>query len=211
MRLPRVPRVVASALRWLQFPVIEAASLAAGSRVAYGSKVVASSLGRYSYIGPGCTVVHASIGSFCSIADGCIIGGAAHPVDWVSTSPAFHVGRNILETNYSDEPFDPYQETHIGNDVWIGSHCLIRAGVRIGHGAVIGMGAVLTHDVGPYEIWAGNPARFIRARFSPEVAARLVESEWWDLSDQRLASMGPLFSNVMSFLAAVDDDSSTSE
>ena len=47
------------------------------------------------------------------------------------------------------------KETVIGNDVWIGSNCLIKGGIKIGDGAVIGMGSILTKDVGPYEIWAG--------------------------------------------------------
>ena len=46
--------------------------------------------------------------------------------------------------------------------VWIAHDVKIKGGVTISTGAVIGMGAVVTHDIGPYEIWAGNPARLIK-------------------------------------------------
>ena len=78
------------------------------------------------------------------------------------------------------------KRTVIGNDVWIGRSALIRQGVRIGDGAVIGMGAVVTGDVEPYSVVAGCPAREIRKRFSPETAARLLASEWWKLDEARL-------------------------
>lgn len=52
----------------------------------------------------------------------------------------------------------------IGDDVWIGSRALIMKGVHIGNGAIIGAGSVVTKDVPPYEIWAGNPAHFIKSR-----------------------------------------------
>ena len=197
-----MPRVLATAIRWMRFPVIAASKLDRSSQVAYGSKIVRSTIGRYSYVGPECTVVRTNIGAFCSIADGCMIGGAAHPVDWVSTSPAFHAGSNILGVNFSGESYDPSRDTRIGNDVWVGSHCLIKAGVRIGNGAVIGMGSVLTHDVGSYEIWAGNPARLIRRRFDSATVARLEASCWWSLPDISLERLGPLFCDVEGFLLA---------
>lgn len=206
VKIPRVPRVVATAIRWLRFPVVAASSLDRSSRVAYGSKVVRSTIGRYSYVGPDCTVIRTNIGAFCSIADGCVIGGAAHPVDWVSTSPVFHAGDNILGVSFSGEPYDPSQETFIGNDVWVGSHCLIKGGVRVGNGAVIGMGSVLTHDVGSYEIWAGNPARLIRRRFDSATIERLETSNWWSLPVSDLERLGPLFCDVEGFMAASDHD-----
>ena len=52
----------------------------------------------------------------------------------------------------------------IEDDVWIGSRSLIMKGVRIGHGAIIAAGSVVTKDVPPYEIWGGNPAHFLKSR-----------------------------------------------
>ena len=89
----------------------------------------------------------------------------------------------------------------IGHDVWIGASAAILPGVTIGTGAIVGANSVVTRDVGPYEIVAGNPARLIRKRFSDEVIAGLLESEWWqyrftDFNDLPLddpAAFLPLF------------------
>ena len=56
-------------------------------------------------------------------------------------------------------------------------------------GAVIGMGSVVTKDVGPYEIWGGNPAHLIGKRFSDELIERLISSQWWNKNDAELSIM----------------------
>lgn len=76
----------------------------------------------------------------------------------------------------------------IGHDVWIGANAIILPGVsRIGNGAVIGAGSVVTKDVGPYEIVAGNPARAIRMRFDERQIAALESSRRWELDRHELA------------------------
>ena len=132
------------------------------SKVLGGCTLLNVTVGRYSYIGMDTSVVNTNIGSFCSIAGNCMIGGGEHPIHFVSTSPVFHQGTNCLKTNFAANEFEPFRRTDIGNDVWIGARCLIKGGVSIGTGAVIGMGSVVTHDIPPYEIWAGNPAHFIK-------------------------------------------------
>lgn len=52
----------------------------------------------------------------------------------------------------------------VGNDVWIGARVTILPGVHIGNGCVIGAGSVVTKDIPDYEIWGGNPARFLKSR-----------------------------------------------
>ena len=66
----------------------------------------------------------------------------------------------------------------ISNDVWIGHGASILSGVQIGDGAVIGARAVITKDVEPYSIVAGNPARLIRKRFDDETIRKLQEIRW---------------------------------
>ena len=171
--------------------------------VGNGAQIVNSSLGKYSYAYD-CSVINTDIGAFCSIGAGTVIGGGAHPTNWVSTSPVFYSGRNVLRKNFTNKEFDEYKKTNIGNDVWIGSRCLIKGGVSIGDGAVIGMGSVVTHDVPPYEIWAGNPAKRIKNRFDDETAEKLLNSKWWDLSDDELKSLGNSFNNPDEFLKLIN-------
>lgn len=72
-------------------------------------------------------------------------------------------------------------------------------GISIGDGAVIGAGNIVTKDVGPYEIWAGNPARFIRKRFDDETIEKLLKSQWWNWDDEVLKKNGQYFSDINSF------------
>lgn len=83
---------------------------------------------------------------------------------------------------------------------------LSSGGVTIGDGAVIGAGSIVTKDVGPYEIWAGNPARFIRKRFDDETIEKLLESQWWNWEDEKLSEMGMYFSNVEKFIIEAEKD-----
>ena len=173
------------------------------AKVGDGSQLVNSKIGRYSYI-YGSRAIHTDIGAFCSIATGCTIGGGSHPTDWVSSSPVFYKGRNVLHKNFSQNEYSEYKKTVIGNDVWIGNDCLIKGGVTIGDGAVIGMGSVVTHDVPPYEIWGGNPARLIRKRFDDETIKKLLEVKWWELDDEMLAKVGDKFNDVNSLIESLE-------
>lgn len=187
----------------LQIAAITDSRVAKATWIGSGSHVVACDIGRATIIGNHCTLVHVQIGSFCSLATGCVIGGARHPTEWVSTSPVFHEGRNALGMHLSRHPFSPFETTVIGNDVWIGSNSLIKAGVHIGDGAVIGMGSVVTRDVGPYEIWAGNPARLIRRRFREDISEKLEATRWWDLNDFTLSEFAPTFTDIDAFLGVM--------
>lgn len=165
-----------------------------------GARFYRSKLGRYSYVGRTTFITNTTIGNFCSIAGNCNIGGTGHPLNWVSTSSVFHKWENILKKNFARHEYDIFQQTTIGNDVWIATNAMIRAGVTIGDGAVIGMGAIVTKDVGPYEIWAGNPARLIRKRFDEETIRRLSETRWWDWPDEKISRYAPLTKDVGAFL-----------
>jgi len=76
---------------------------------------------------------------------------------------------------------------NIGNDVWIGSNALLLPQTRnIGHGAVIGAGAVVNKDVPPYAVVVGNPGLVVRFRFPPKVIDELIASKWWDKPIEQL-------------------------
>ena len=80
----------------------------------------------------------------------------------------------------------------VGNDVWIGRNSVILPGVHIGDGAVIAAQSVVSRDVPPYTVYGGNPARFLKDRFSPELKELLLRLKWWDLPGDTLAEILPL-------------------
>ena len=80
---------------------------------------------------------------------------------------------------------------------------LIKAGVNIGTGSVVGMGAVVTKDVHPYCIVVGNPARVIRKRFSDEMISDLLSTNWWDKDDAELIELGKYINNPTEFINKV--------
>ncbi len=119
------------------------------------------------------------IGKYCSLADGVqfLSSVVNHHMDG-STFP-FAVFWGAEKTGY--EYYYPVKkDTVIGNDVWIGCEAMIMPGVTIGDGAIIGARAVVTKDVPPYTIVAGNPAMKIRDRFTPKICQQLLEIKWWD-------------------------------
>lgn len=133
------------------------------------------------------------MGRYCSIADKVeILLGGNHRPDWVTTYPFTALpdlwpSARDLEGSHASNG-----DVTIGHDVWIGSACMILSGVTIGHGAVIGARAVVTRDVPPYGIVAGNPARLIRIRFAEEVVAALLAGAWWNLPRDELVPLIPL-------------------
>ena len=148
-------------------------------------------MGDFSYVNCGAIIHSGEIGRFCSIGPYAQIGLALHPIDRRSTSPLLYGSRNILGRPGSWEDFpDP---PVIGSDVWIGAAAFIRQGVCIGHGAVIGANAVVTHDVPPYGVVAGVPARLIRMRFDPNVVEQLLNSRWWEMDINAIRATGLQF------------------
>jgi len=77
-------------------------------------------------------------------------------------------------------------ETIIGNDVWIGDSAIILSGVKIGDGACIAAGSVVTKNVEPFAIVGGVPAKVIKYRFSEETRNLLSELQWWNWSNERI-------------------------
>lgn len=176
-----------------QIPAIIESSLDKTAHVAAKSSLVNVQMGKYSDIGYNCFVVNTNIGSFCSFGANIRIGGASHPVDWVSTSQVFLERKDSLKKRFARLPYEDERQTNIGNDVWIADNVLVKAGVTIGDGAVIGMGSVVTKDVPPYAIVAGNPAHIIRYRFAQDIIDGLLSTRWWDLDDEELLCYGELF------------------
>ena len=144
---------------------------------------------------------HVIIGSYCSIAPGVqrLVGN--HPYSNASTHPLFyHKDFGCLEEMHYDE-----HKLLIGNDVWIGVNAIITGNVEeIGDGAIIGAGAVVTHNVRPYEIVAGVPAKVIGQRFDDAVKERLIKSAWWELTPDQLAGSAEFANNIDRFIEEVE-------
>lgn len=123
------------------------------------------------------------IGKYCAIASGTrfLMAGADHPTMGVSTFPFTMFGGEWTERTLDIVTGMPSRgDTVVGNDVWFGYQSTVMPGVRIGDGAVIAAGAVVTADVPPYTIVGGNPARTIRRRFDDADIDRLSRAAWWD-------------------------------
>ncbi|MBY5980885.1 type B chloramphenicol O-acetyltransferase [Ferrimonas balearica] len=140
------------------------------------------------------------IGRYCSIGTGAVFvmaGNQGHRMDWITTFPFFYQDNPAFAD--ANDAWQPAGDTVLGNDVWVGSEAMILPGVKVGHGAVIAARAVVTKNVPPYAIVAGNPARLIRHRFDDAAQAKLLEMAWWDWPEAQLAA-------AMSLLCSGDID-----
>jgi acetyltransferase-like isoleucine patch superfamily enzyme len=161
------------------------------------------SMGRFSYGHPIVLSYYSSrkviIGNFCSIANGVtILTGGEHQTDWVTTYPFNTLFKKFQQTKNDITKGDVI----IGNDVWIGLNATILPGVKINDGAVVGANSVVTKDVPPYAIVAGNPAKLIRMRFDRETIDSLLRIKWWNWDIQRIMDNMPLLlsNNVEDFV-----------
>ena len=149
---------------------------------------------------------HVLIGNYCQIAHDTVI----------------EIGQNHIFSGVSPYPFDQVlgeentfahrapvnkQQLVIGHDVWIGSGVRIIKAVKIGNGAIVGSGSVVTKDVPPYAIVGGNPAKIIRYRFSPEIIKALDKIKWWYWPLEKVKANRQYMENVEEFIARFVDKS----
>ena len=166
---------------------IENTAPVTGYRLYGNASAIESKIGNYSYVSPNTLIHSTEIGMYCSIGPNCCIGYGDHPIHFISTSPMFYHASRMFDKTYADkEYYDHHRKVKIGNDVWIGANAVIRNGVEIGDGAIIGAGSVVLDNVPAYTIFAGVPAKFIKKRFSEELIAELVKSQWWNLPEETI-------------------------
>ena len=151
-------------------------------------------VGLYSYgecLKPGLLPPGTEIGNYCSIAERLTVFRRNHPVDRISQHPLFYNVKCGM-INYDTVEIDLCNPLIIEHDVWIGAGTIILPKCRrIGTGAVIGAGSVVTRDVENFSIVAGNPAKHIRDRFPADIRNELLRSQWWNLSIEQLLEKLP--------------------
>jgi virginiamycin A acetyltransferase len=114
------------------------------------------------------------------------MNGMFHILDAFSTYP-FMIFLDKCKAEYSDDAKPPFKgDIVIGNDVWIGRDATFLPGVKISDGAIIGTNSLITKDVGPYEVWGGNPAKLIRRRFTGDVIELLLKIRWWNWEIEKI-------------------------
>jgi acetyltransferase-like isoleucine patch superfamily enzyme len=153
-----------------------------------------SQVGAYTYFAD-CMISNTSIGSFCSIGPGVIIGGLGrHPVNMISTHPAFYSLLMQAGTTFSDDNyFEELKQTKVGHDVWVGANVTVLDGVVIGNGAIVAAGSVIVKEVPPYAIVGGVPGKLIRFRFSQSEVELLEATGWWHFPPELLIKLAPDF------------------
>lgn len=164
----------------------------------------ALTLGAFSYqvSGYACAV---EVGRYCSFGEGVQIGRQDHPMDWASTSPALYLGDRLFALGDGWRDAAGYRQvpavaaraptrtkhTTIGNDVWIGHGAFVKAGVTIGDGAVIAACAVVTKDVPPFAVVAGNPAVIKKWRLPAGLISPMLRARWWRFAPWQLGHLDP--------------------
>lgn len=132
---------------------------------------------------------HIHLGKYNSIGRDCnFFLHANHRIDWITTSSQLWgpVTPEIADMHMKMGHPTCKGDIIIENDVWIGAKSTIMSGVKIHNGAVVGAGSTVTKNVPPYAIVAGNPARVIKFRFTPEQIKSLLKIEWWNWTEDRI-------------------------
>jgi phosphonate metabolism protein (transferase hexapeptide repeat family) len=168
---------------------VRQATLGRYTEIGARTSFVESMMGDYSYVVNDSNIIYTTIGKFCSIAAMTRINPGNHPMQRASQSHFTYRASAYFDDAEDDAAFFDWRRSTpvtIGHDVWIGHGAIVLAGRSIGTGAVVAGGAVVTKDVPPYTIVAGNPAKPIRPRFPSAIADRLVALGWWDWDHARL-------------------------
>lgn len=126
------------------------------------------------------------VGDYVCIGPEAVIlmgGNHTHRADWFSCYP--HI-------DHISDAYIGKGDTVLGDGCWLGMRSMLMPGVRIGEGAIVASGAVVTANVAPYIIVGGNPARPVKPRFSVDVVSRLMALHIYDWPDEKFRALTPL-------------------
>jgi phosphonate metabolism protein (transferase hexapeptide repeat family) len=177
-------------------PTAELKGCRLGRYVAVGERVILRevTVGDFSYFERHAEAIYTTIGKFCSIAANSRINALDHPMERLTTHKVSYRPNEYFRWLGVDADFRERRRAKrvsIGHDVWMGHGAVVMPGVTIGNGAVVGANSVVTKDVPAYSVMAGVPARPLRRRFAPEIAARIEALAWWDWPAETLAEAIP--------------------
>ena len=164
-----------------------------------GSRILGSTFGDYSYCDRFADIAYSEIGKFSNIAAFVRINPSQHPYERASLHHFMYRSSYYWHDEADEKSMFDWRRSlgcQIGHDTWIGHAAIIQKNVKIGHGAVVASGAVVTKDVPDYAIVAGVPARFLKWRHPEKVAARLQRLAWWDWDHERLRLALPDFRSM---------------
>lgn len=134
------------------------------------------------------------IGSYCSIARNVSFQTYNHNAKKITS---YFIGENLFNEKWETEQVSKGKIV-VGNDVWIGTHCVILGGVTIGNGAVVAANSVVSSNVPAYAIVGGSPAKVIGYRFEQNLIEQLEKIQWWNWDDEILFKNKELFKTDLS-------------
>ncbi len=160
-----------------------------------GSSVLRSKIGKYSGCNINTMINDTEIGNFVNIAWDVCIGPRSHIYTNFTTHDFIYTkGEHIYSGG-----IDGKYINKIGHDVWIGCNVIVLPGVEIGNGAVIAAGSVVNKSIPPYAIVGGNPARFIKWRFTKEQITQLEELKWYEWDIKKIIENKEMLEKIVEF------------
>lgn len=187
----KLPRGVKARISRLVYkPEISKKAIIAG----YQEYHVNVKVGDYTSLQDETFLANCEIGKFCALAKGVRFLHTQHKIHsfsqaaWVGMPPFKEKSEMYDNREVENEPgcalYLP--KSYIENDVWIGEYVTIKGGVTIGNGAIIGARSVVTHDIPPYAIAVGAPARVIGYRFDENKIQLMQKIQWWNWSEEKI-------------------------
>lgn len=164
-------------------------------QIGRSNTILYSTIGDYSYTGQNTTILNAKVGRFNSISWNVSIGGNTHDMNKVTTHsflvyPKWGMGGN---SNWKSV----YEECTLENDIWVAAGVNILRGVKVGSGAIIGAGTVVTKDVPPYAVVVGNPGKIIKMRCSDAIIEKMLELQWWNFPNDIIRNNFEVFNSEL--------------
>jgi acetyltransferase-like isoleucine patch superfamily enzyme len=137
------------------------------------------------------------IGRYCQFAPYAAVNTFNHPVNHIST----YINKRLLDGLMGE--YKTNDKTIIGNNVWIGKNVIILGGIKIGDGAILAAGSVVTKDVPDFHIVAGVPAKIVKPRFSDSIIKELLDLQWWNKTEKEIEELRPIFEKDLSTLKSI--------